>query len=150
MSLAEQIEIDLTEALKTGQTEKKDLLRLLKSEFKNQEITLGRPLEEQEILNIIQKSVKKRQEAAEIYRQAQRPNNAEQEEREINLLNKYLPTQLEQTKLREIIKKYLVENQTTGQELGQAIGQLNNELQGQAQGSEIARIVKEELASQSG
>ena len=145
MSLQETIEADLLVALKAGDEFTRENLRLLKSVIKNAEIAAGRPLTDAEIVGIIQKEVKKRGEAEQLYQQAHKGDLAKQEAREAEQLQRYLPTQLGETEIQAVIDDYLAHNPTDIAQIGQAMGALSARLKGQADLGLVSQLLRATL-----
>jgi len=105
MSLQETLTADLKTAMLSHDSVAVSVLRLLQSEIKNSQIALGHSLEEGEMIKVIRKEVKKRQDTVTIYQNANQPDRAAAEEAEIAILGRYLPTQLDAS----IIETYIQE-----------------------------------------
>jgi len=150
--LKEQIEKDVVEALKTKDELALSTLRLLKSSIKNAEIELrtkegkSRELEDAEIQILIEREIKKRNEAIELYEKGGRPDKAQQEHAEAEILKKYLPEQLPEEEVREIVRQTISEVGATGiADIGKVMGAAMGKVKGKASGDVVSRIVKEEL-----
>ena len=142
MNLSAQIEQDLIAALKEKDDLKRDTLRLLKSALKNFQIEKGSELTDEEVLKIIQKETKKRLEAIELYGQANRPELAEKEKAEMDILKEYLPDLMPEEEVHKFIDDYLTKfPELKEQQKGRVIGQLVGELKGKADPTVIAKYV---------
>ena len=101
---------------------------------------------DEEIEKVVAREVKKRNESAKIYRDNNRPDLAEPEEGEIEILQAYLPKQLAETELTAIIEAKIAELSVTGpQAMGQVIGAVKKQVGNAADGAAIASIVKQKL-----
>lgn len=149
MSLKQTIQDDLKAALLSGDRFAGDTLRTLKAAILNEEVALGKRdpgLSDQEIEKVVAREVKKRGESAALYEQNGRPELAETENCEAEVLRKYLPEQLSEEKLREIITNVIAQLGVSGpQAMGQVIGAVKKEVGTSADGATLARIVKELL-----
>lgn len=94
-----------------------DVLRLLMSSIRNKRIEKGSPLEESEILALIKKSVKERVESMEIYQKAGRKELEEKERQEINILKEYLPEEISDFELDEVIDRIFAKKRAEGIDL---------------------------------
>jgi uncharacterized protein YqeY len=94
MGFQDQIQSDLKDAMRSGETLKRDTLRMLIAAFKNERIAKGEDLDDDAALAVVRKGVKSRKDSATQYRDADRPELAEKEEAEIALLEGYLPKML--------------------------------------------------------
>lgn len=148
--LKQQIEQDLKAALLNGEKERATTLRSLKSAILYVEVAKGARetgLPEDEIIAILSKEAKKRQESADFYAQGGSPDRAEAELAEKALIAAYLPTQLSDEELQEMIDAAIALAGTSGpQAMGQVIGAVKQQAGAAADGARIARLVKERLA----
>lgn len=147
MNLLEQIEKDFNQAFKGREELVVLVLRQIKTVLTNAEIAKNRQqLTEEEIIKILRTEIKKRKEAAGLYYQGGRPELAEKEEKEIEIIDHYLPAQLgdEQIKQKigEVTKRL---GATDPAEIGKVMGEVMKELAGQADGSKVNQLVKEVL-----
>lgn len=149
MALKEQIQNDMKAALLGGDRFVGDVLRNLKAAILNEEVATGRRdegLDDAEIEKVIAREVKKRSESAALYEQNGRAELADNERKESEVLVKYLPEQLSEDKLREIVEAKVAELGASGpQAMGQVIGAVKKEVGNAADGATLARIVKESL-----
>jgi len=149
VALKERITNEMKAALLSGDRFVGETLRNLKAAILNEEVASGRRAEglgDAEVEKVIAKEVKKRFESAKIYRDNNRPELAEPEEKEAEILRKYLPQQLDETELRTIIEQKVAEPGVSGASaIGQVIGGVKALVGNTADGATIARIVKETL-----
>ncbi|HJP81785.1 MAG TPA: GatB/YqeY domain-containing protein [Candidatus Saccharimonadales bacterium] len=149
MALKQRITYDLKAALLGGDRFVADVLRGLKAVILNEEVAKGlrdEGIDDAAIEQLIAKEVKKRGESATLYRQGGRPELAETEEKESEILKKYLPKQLTEEELREIVAKKVTDLGVSGTTaMGQVIGAVKQEVGTSADGATLARIVKEIL-----
>lgn len=145
MALIEQIETELTTAIKSGENFTRDTLRLLKSSLKNAEIEAGKALDDEQVVSIIQKEVKKRVEAETLFNQAGKPDLAKSEAAEADLFKKYLPAQMDEADITAVITEYLGTNPTEISQMGTAMGALSSKLKGQADMGLVSKILREQI-----
>jgi len=146
MSTLETIEKDFIEAYKAKNETVTSVLRMMKSALKNKEIDNQKPLEENEVIEVLSKEAKKRRESAQAYTDGGRPELAEQENAEVEILAKYLPEQLSEDAVREIVKQTIAEvGASSPADMGKVIGAVVGKTKGQAEGGLISKLVKEEL-----
>ena len=145
MSLVETIEADLLVALKSGDEFTRENLRMVKSVLKNAEIAAGKPLSDEEVAGIIQKEVKKRLEAEKLYEQAHKGDLAKKEAKEAAQLLNYLPSQMSEDDVKQIVVDYLAENPTDMSQMGSAMGALSAKLKGQADMGLVSKILREQI-----
>jgi uncharacterized protein YqeY len=144
--LKSQIEQEVKEALKAGEQTRLSVLRLLLAAIKNEEINKNKELTQEEEIAIVSRQVKQRREAAEAYRKGNREDLAQKEEAEIEILNNYLPQQLTEAKVREIVHEVIEALPETDKgNFGKVMGQVMGRVKGKADGNLVAKVVKEML-----
>ena len=149
MALKEQIQNDMKTALLGGNRFEGDVLRNLKAAVLNEEVNTGTResgLDDTAIEQLIAREVKKRRESIALYEQNGRPELAEDERREIAVLEIYLPKAMSEDEIRILVEQAITELQAeTPQQMGQVIGAVKKKAGTAADGALVARIVKEEL-----
>ena len=149
MALKERIADEMKAALLGGNRFAGETLRNLKAAVLNEEVAQGKResgLSDEEIEKVIAREVKKRTESAKLYRENDRPDLAEPEEQEIEVLSTYLPAQLGEDELRVVIQQKIAELGADGpQMMGQVIGAVKAAVGNTADGAVIAQLVKQEL-----
>ena len=147
MSLREQINQDVKSAMKAKETKKRDALRLLTSAFKQIEVDERKELSDDDVIKIIQKQVKSRNDAATQFREAGRDDLLQIELDEIAIYEPYLPAQLSDDELTSSIKEIISKvGATTMKDMGKVMGIASKELAGKADGKRINECVKKLLA----
>lgn len=143
----DQLESDLKDAMRERDKIRLTVLRLLKSALKNYEIEVGHELSSQEILGVLQKEAKKRQEAAEAFEKAGREEQAQEERAELKAIDHYLPDQMSEAEVKKVVAEVVAAAPADQRQMGPLIGQVRAKTQGQADGALIARLVQEQLNS---
>ncbi|OGD61028.1 hypothetical protein A3A71_02205 [Candidatus Berkelbacteria bacterium RIFCSPLOWO2_01_FULL_50_28] len=143
MSLLSKIESDLLEATKAKDAFLRDTLRYLKSALQNVKIERQHELSDEETISVIQKEVKRRQEAIESYKIADKPELAKQEQQEMDALQKYLPAQMREDEIRQKVTDFLANHPELKENIGQLMGRLSAELKGKADMGLVSKIAKE-------
>ncbi len=148
MSLESKIQSDLKEAMKAKDQAAMRSLRAIKSAILLfQTSGEGKELDETAEIKMLQKLVKQRQESLEIYQKQGRDDLAQTEREEIEVIRKYLPEQLSEEKLKEIISGIVRETGASSmKDMGRVMGMANQKLAGKADGKTIAGLVKELLS----
>jgi hypothetical protein len=123
----EQIQSDLTVAMKAKDSVAMDVLRGLKTRIQNAKIAKQKELSEADLVALIRSEVKKRKEAAQSYTQGQRAELAEKEQREAEILQKYLPVQMSETELIVLVEKTIAENNFVAKDFGAAMGKIKSQ-----------------------
>lgn len=142
MSIKEAIRDELNRARKERDKLRTVLFTTMLSEIKYREVELGREATDPEVIEVVNRAIKRRREAAEQMRAGNRPELAEKEEQEAEFLTKYLPAQLSEAEVRELVRAAIVGGATN---MGAVMGKIMPKLKGAFDGKEANRIVKEEL-----
>ena len=146
MSIGVNIKNDLKNAIKNGDKNIRDVLRMLISDVKNVEIEKKRELTNEEVLQIIKQNVKRRKDSIEQYMEGDRKDLADKENKELSILQKYVPKQMSEDEIRNIIKGVLKDFREVGSsDLGRIIGLTMKNTKGMADGNIVSEIVKEEI-----
>ena len=151
MSIAERVEHDLVTALRARDETRLATLRLLKAAAKNAEVAKRSPLTEEEYEAIVRRQVKMRREAASEYDRGHRPQQADQERRELVILEEYLPPQLDEATLRQVVAQAVDETGATSLgELGKVMSHAMRSVQGRADGNQVNQIARALLSERAG
>ena len=147
MSLIARIEADLREATLAREAVRRDTLRLILSALRGAEKELQRPLKDDEELQVLQRERKRRTEAAEAFREGGRDEQADQEERELEILEEFMPEPLSEEELEEIVDNVIAEvGATSMRDLGRVMADVMPQVAGRADGSSVSQLVREKLA----
>jgi uncharacterized protein YqeY len=147
MSLIEEIDDEIKDAMRARDNERRDALRLILDALKKSEKELQRPLSEEEELQVMQRERKKRLEAAEAFRAGGRDEQADAEERELEILEEFMPEPLSEEEIEEIIDDVIAEvGATSMAQLGRVMADVMPQIAGRADGSQVSQIVREKLA----
>ncbi|MGR6835424.1 GatB/YqeY domain-containing protein [Syntrophomonas erecta] len=148
MSLSDQLFSDMKKAMKQKEAGKVRLatIRMVRAAQKEVEIEKHRELADDELLEIIQRELKKRNEALIDYQKANRPSAVEQLLEEIRVLQEYLPEQLGEDEIRAIIRDVIDETGATSRkDLGKVMKSVMPKVKGRADGKLVSELVKETL-----
>ena len=147
MSLITELEAQLKDAMREGDTERRDALRLILSSLRGAEKELQRDLSEDEELQVLQRERKKRIEAADAFRAAGRDEQAEKEEAELDVLEEFMPEPLGEDELEEIVDDVIAEvGATSVRDIGRVMADVMPQVAGRADGSAVSQLVREKLA----
>ena len=149
MSIKKQLRDSLTEALKSGEAQRKTTLRMALASIKNAEVEAREDLAEDLVLNLVQKEVKARQETIEAAKQAKRPDLIEKAEQEIKILSEFLPQQLSAEELKALVQVAIQESGVSSMsEIGKVMGALMPKIRGRADGKQANQFVRELLGEE--
>jgi len=147
MSLIARIEGELAAARRDRDAERRDALSLILSQLRSAEKELQRPLHDEEELQVLQRERKKRLEAAEAFRAGGRDEQAQSEERELEVLEEFMPEPLSEEELETIIDDAIAEcGATSLRHLGRVMADVMPQVAGRADGSAVSQLVREKLA----
>ena len=147
MSLIARLEDELKQAMVAREDERRDTLRLILANLRSAEKELQRPLHDDEELQVLQRERKRRHEAAEAFRAGGRDEQAEAEERELAVLEEFMPEPLSEEELEEIVDDAIAENGATSmRDFGRVMADVMPQVSGRADGSVVSQLVKEKLA----
>ena len=133
-------------SMKNGEKEKTTTLRMAISEIQREEIDKRSDLSDREVIAILQRMIKQRKDSSNQFRSAGREELSLKEEREIETLSEFLPEQLSEDEIKEIVFNSIKSlNAKTPQDIGKIMGSLKLDLQGKADMSLVSRLVKENL-----
>jgi hypothetical protein len=148
--LRDDINKALIEAQKAKNERTVSTLRMVNSTLKNADIearTTGKPLGDPEVLAILQKMIKQRQESVEMYKKGDRPELVKQEEEEIAIISAYLPKQMSEAEVAAAIDAAIAETGAAGmKDMGKVIGLLRGKYAGQMDFGKASGVVKAKLA----
>jgi len=151
MSLKQKITADLLADMKAGDTLKRDVLRMLDAMIKNTEIEKLKKeagLDDSEVQEVISRAVKQRKDAASQYTAGNRPELAEKENKEIEILITYLPQQLSEEEVQKVVEEIIAKvGATSKADIGKVMGPVMGKLKGLADGNLVKKIVEEKLQS---
>jgi uncharacterized protein len=146
--ILDQISKDLKEALVKRDSFRLSTLKLLMAGIQNKEIELRakqQKITEESVFEVLKKEAKKRKEAIVLYEKGGRMDLADKEKNELKILTAYLPQELSDEEIKNIIRKK-IDELGAGINFGKLMGEVMKEVAGRADGQKISGLVKEELA----
>jgi uncharacterized protein YqeY len=147
MSLIVRLEDELKQAMVARDSERRDTLRLILSSLRSAQKELQRPLHDDEELQVLQRERKQRNEAAEAFRTGGREEQADAEERELAVLEEFMPEPLSEEELEEIVDDAIAEvGATSMRDIGRVMADVMPQVAGRADGSAVSQLVREKLA----
>ena len=146
-TLIEDLEEELKTAMRERDDERRDTLRLILASLRSAEKELQRPLSEDEELQVLQRERKRRLEAAEAFRSGGREEQAAAEERELDVLEEFMPDPLDEDELEEIVDDAIAEvGATSMRDFGHVMADVMSQVSGRVDGSTVSQLVREKLA----
>ena len=142
-----RISADIKDALFKKDKKRLNVLRYIKSALKNKEIELKKELSEEESMSVLQSQVKSRQQALELYIRGERPELAEIEKYEIEIIKSYLPEPLTEAEMETEVEKILSElNAESMKDMGKVMKALSQKLGKRANGKILSNLVRTKLS----
>jgi uncharacterized protein len=144
--LIDDVQQAMFSAMKAREARETAALRLALSALKSAAIDARHELSDDEAMAVLQREARKRREAEQVYRDAGRAQQADQEAYERSVLERYLPAALEPDELARLVDRAVAESGASGpRELGKVMGRLMPQVKGRADGNEVRRLVLERL-----
>ena len=150
MTFMDKISEELKKAMKAKDNIALQSIRAIKSELLLLRTKSGNPnnLSNEEEMKVLQKLIKQRRESAKIFREQNRIDLAEPEEAQAKIIEGFLPEQLDEEKIRELVEEIILSTGAEGiKDMGKVMSQASSKMAGQADGKIISIIVKEILIS---
>jgi uncharacterized protein len=146
MSLKDKLMDDLKTSMKSKDKVRKDVVTMVRSAVKQKEVDERVELDDQDIIEIISKQVKQKRDAIEDFKKGERDDLVQLTENEVEILLEYLPEQLSEEELTELVKTAIAEvGATSMKDMGKIMGSLMPKIKGKADGSSVNKIAKDYL-----
>jgi len=147
MSLQEQLNTAMKEAMRAKDSLRLNAIRLVKTAIKNKEIEARKEFDDQEVIGVLSTLVKQRRESAQVYRDSGRSDLAEKEEKELAVIQEFLPSQLGEEEIKAIIEEAVAETgAATMRDMGKVMKIVTGKTVGRADGRLVSDLVKTRLA----
>ena len=142
-----KIEMDLKDALKTQDKAKVGVLRILISKCKNKSIATGKPLEDSEVMKVLQTAAKQHRESIKLYKQGQRSDLVDQETTELNIVEAYLPSMMTEDEIKSIVTSVIEQTGASSMaDFGKVMPQVMKKGAGKIDGGVAQNLLKELLS----
>ncbi|MCL6452454.1 MAG: GatB/YqeY domain-containing protein [Alicyclobacillus sp.] len=143
MNLAQRLADDLKTAMKAQDKVRLSVVRMVRAAVKNKEIEVGAPLNDEAIVAVIQKELKQRQDSLQAFESAGRTDLTEAVQAEIAILQTYLPAQLSDEALADVIRAAIEETGASGKsDMGKVMSAVLAKVRGQADGKRVSQMVQ--------
>ncbi len=147
MSLKEQLNDAMKQAMKARDDLRLSAVRMVRSSVKNREIDLKHELDDQGVIEVISTLVKQRRESIRLYQDGNRQDLVDKEEAEMNVLLQFLPAQLNTDEITELVSRTIQETGAQGvKDMGKVMKILTSLTTGRADGKIVSDIVRQQLA----
>ena len=146
MAIKEQLRTDMADAMRTGDKEKRDTLRLLLAAIKQVEVDGQTTLDDADVQIILTKQAKQRRESIAEYEAAGRQEQADHEEAELDIIESYLPQMMSRQEVEEIAAQTIADlGADSPKDMGRVMGRLMPQVKGRANGSLVSEVVRDLL-----
>ncbi|WP_261129540.1 GatB/YqeY domain-containing protein [Bacillus sp. Marseille-Q3570] len=147
MSLLDRLNQDMKQAMKNKEKQRLTVIRMVKSSLQNESIKLGHELNEEEELTVLSREVKQRKDSLQEFEKAGREDLVENLRQEIEILNEYLPEQLSEEEVNQLVKETIEQvGATSKQDMGKVMGAIMPKVKGKADGGLVNRLVQQNLS----
>ncbi|MEE8185136.1 MAG: GatB/YqeY domain-containing protein [Thermodesulfobacteriota bacterium] len=148
MSQREELKGELVKATKSRDRTRLSTIRLLISAIKNREIDLKRELHDEEVFQVISSMIRQRRESIEQFKLGNRQDLVDREEEELSILSSFLPPQLSQDEVVDIVKELIKDTGASGmKDMGMVMKEAISKVAGRAEGKMVSDIVREILSA---
>ncbi|CUA79941.1 GatB/YqeY domain-containing protein [Anoxybacillus suryakundensis] len=146
MSLLERLNNDMKQAMKNKEKDKLSVIRMVKSALQNEAIKLGKTLTEDEELTVLSRELKQRKDSLQEFEKAGRTDLVDKVKEEIAVLELYMPKQLGEEELVQIVKETIAEvGASSKADMGKVMGAIMPKVKGKADGSLVNKLVQQHL-----
>ena len=148
MSIQPKLLDDMKTAMKAGDKLRLETIRGIRAQMKNSEIDKGRLLTDEDEIQVLLTAAKRRRESIEQFRLGNRLERAAEEEKELEIIQQYLPPQMSEEEIVALVNQIVQEvNAASSSDMGKVMGKLMLQVKGRADGKTVQRIVQQKLAS---
>jgi len=147
MTLKEQLMDDLKQAMRSGDTMRKNVIRMVRAAIKNAEITAQQELDDAQVITLIAKDIKRSQESIEYFKQGNRQDLIAEEQAKIEILSAYMPQQLSDKEITATVRQIIDELGVSGPAgIGPVMKASMAKLKGSADGRRVSQIARQLLS----
>ena len=148
MTMKSRLMDDLKQAMRDRQTLRRDVIRYLRSEIRNQEIRVQGDLDDDGVVQVLSRQAQQRRDSIEAFEQANRDDLVQKEQAELAIILEYMPQQMTRVEITDLVARVVAEVGAGGPEdMGKVMGRLMPMVRGRAEGREVSSIVTETLRS---
>ena len=146
MTMKVRLEDDLKQAMRSRDTVRRDVIRYLRSEIRNQEIRVQEELDDEGVIQVLSRQAQQRRDSIEAFSEASRTDLVEKEESELEIILEYMPQQMTSDEIASLVQQVVAEVGASGPgDMGKVMSQIMPQVRGRAEGREVSSIVMETL-----
>ena len=151
MSLKTRLENDLKDAMRGGDTLRRSVIRLMRSEIQNEEKASQKDLDDDGVLQVLSRQVKQHRDSIDAFAQGGRQDLVDKERAEMAVILEYLPEQLSRDEIAGLVTQAIEETGADSQaDMGKVMGRVMPQIKGRAQGADVSAVVMELLKAMTG
>ena len=148
MTMKSRLNEDMKQAMRDKDTLRRDVIRYLRSEIRNQEIREQKDLDDAGVIQVLSRQAQQRRDSIQTYRDADRQDLVEKEESELSVILAYLPQQMTADEIAGLVQQVVAEVGASGPgDMGKVMGAIMPRVRGKAEGREVNSIVQQTLRS---
>ena len=148
MTMKTRLSDDMKQAMRDRDVLRRDVIRYLRSEVRNQEIREQKELDDAGVIQVLSRQAQQRRDSIEVYRDADRQDLVEKEESELSVILSYLPQQMTSEEITALVQQVVAEVGASGPaDMGKVMGAIMPQVRGKAEGREVNAIVQQTLRS---
>lgn len=146
MTMKTRLDDDLKQAMRARDTVRRDVIRYLRSEIRNQEIRVQEDLDDDGVVQVLSRQAQQRRDSIEAFQEADRTDLVEKEQAELAIIIEYLPQQMTSDEIASLVQQVVAEVGASGPgDMGKVMSQIMPQVRGRAEGREVSAIVMETL-----
>lgn len=146
MTMKSRLNDDLKQAMRDKNTLRRDVIRYLRSEIRNQEIRDQKELDDPGVIQVLSRQAQQRKDSIEVYNEANRQDLADKEASELSVILAYLPQQMSRDEILELVRQVVSDVGASGPaDMGKVMGAIMPQVRGKAEGREVNAVVQETL-----
>ena len=143
-----KLEDDMKRAMRERDVLRRDVIRYIRSEFRNQEIRLQRDLEDADAVQVLSRQAQQRRDSIEAFQKANRQDLVDKERAELDVIAEYLPQQMSEAEIDELASATIAEVGATGpRDMGKVMSAIMPQVRGRAEGKTVSALVSAKLRS---
>ena len=143
-----KLEDDLKQAMRERNAPRRDVIRYIRSEIRNQEIRLRRDLEDADALQVLSRQAQQRRDSIEAFQKANRQDLVDKERAELDIIAEYLPRQMSEAEIDELATAAIAQVGATGpRDMGKVMSAVMPQVRGRAEGKTVSALVSAKLRS---
>ena len=148
MTMKSRLEDDLKQAMRSRDVLRRDVIRYLRSEIRNEEIRTQKDLDDQGVIQVLSRQAQQRRDSIEAYGDADRQDLVKKEQGELSVILAYLPQQMTGDEIADLVQQVVAEVGASGPaDMGKVMSAIMPQVRGKAEGREVNAIVQQTLRS---